>query len=146
MGDAAGKLGRPVERSPATACHDVVGAEAVVARGAAHQVIIDVVAALPDVIVPDEHDVDAVALEQRAPGVAHGQVAAEGRAAAGAGVGRMVQERELPGRRAVREVVLQPGGLRCVDAAGLGSGVEDDEVHLPGVERVVALRLRRVSR
>jgi hypothetical protein len=55
--------------------------------------------------------------------------------------GCVVQEHELPLPRRRREVVREPRGLR---AAAAVVAVENDEVHVAGVERVVPLLLRAV--
>ena len=136
--------GFAVERGAAAARHDVRGAEPVLARRAdtGADVVVDVLRALIDVVVPVEDDVGAVELEERSPLGTHVRVAADRRDPAGARVRRLVQEDELPLAGGGCQVAGEPGTL-----GGVGGrvGVEHDEVRVAVVEGVVALLLGAVA-
>src|SRR5207249_6244881 len=133
-------VGFTVERGAAAASHDVSGAEAVLAgrTDTRADVVVDVLRALVDVVVSVEDDVDPVELEERSPLGTHVRVAADRRDPAGARVGRLVQEDELPLAGRGCQVAGEPGTLGGVRGR---VGVEYDEVRVAVVERVVALLL-----
>ena len=86
--------------------------------------------ALVVVVVPGENELDAVALEQRHP-AAHDVGVAR---MAAAGVRRMVEERDLPGRRRLRELLLEPPRLPGRDRVR----VEEEELDVSELAGVVA--------
>ena len=108
---------QPIERSRAASVDDV--RDAVPSREA-----------LVVVVVPREDELDAVALEERHP-AAH-DVGVPGVTAAR--VRRMVEERDLPGRRRRRELLLQPPRLPGRDRVR----VEEEELDVSELARVVA--------
>ncbi|EAU65050.1 LigA [Stigmatella aurantiaca DW4/3-1] len=122
----------------ATAAHHQVGDPR---AGGGHRVALHRVGALVVVVMSGEDEVHPILLEEGAELPAHEELGA----VVSARPGGVVEEDDLPRRLAGGEILLCPGLLRRQGAAvlrGQANGavrVQPHEVHMPPVERVVAL-------